>query len=71
MKNRIISGRAGKLLLTVGCALLAAGGVARAQFGIGNLAIVRLGDGTQTLGNTGNSVFIDEYSTIGSLVSSL
>ncbi len=42
-----------------------------AQFLPGNLAIVRLGDGTQTLGNTGNTVFIDQYTQLGGLVNSL
>jgi hypothetical protein len=42
-----------------------------AQFLPGNLAIVRLGDGTQTLGNTGNSVFVDQYTPVGGLVNSL
>jgi hypothetical protein len=42
-----------------------------AQFLPGNLALVRLGDGTQTLGNTGNTVFIDQYTPLGGLVNSL
>ncbi len=34
-----------------------------APFGAGNIVIVRVGDGTQALTNTGNSVFLDEYTT--------
>ncbi len=33
----------------------------------GNLVVVRVGDGVQTLANTGNSVFLDEYTVIGAL----
>jgi len=42
-----------------------------AQFLPGNLALVRVGDGTQTLANTGNTVFIDQYTPLGGLVNSL
>jgi hypothetical protein len=45
--------------------------ITQAQFLPGNLALVRLGDGTQTLGNTGNTVFIDQYTPLGGLVNSL
>src|SRR5277367_5661013 len=34
-----------------------------APFGAGNIVIVRVGDGTQTLTNIGNTVFLDEYTT--------
>ena len=34
-----------------------------APFGAGNIVIVRVGDGTQALTNTGNSVYLDEYTT--------
>jgi hypothetical protein len=57
-------------LLPVAGLLLAAAN-AGAQFTAGNLAIVRLGDGIQTLANTGNSVFIDQYTTSGSFVNSV
>lgn len=43
---------------------------AHADFGIGDLAVLRVGDGTQTLGSTGNSIFIDDYTTGGSFVQS-
>ncbi len=37
----------------------------------GNLVIYRAGSGTNTLANTGNNVFLDEYTTTGSLVQSI
>jgi hypothetical protein len=37
----------------------------------GNLAVYRVGDGVQTLANTGNSVFIDEFTPAGALVTSI
>jgi hypothetical protein len=37
----------------------------------GNLVIYRAGSGTNALGNTGNDVFLDEYTTAGSLVQSI
>ncbi len=45
--------------------------MARAQFSPGNLAVFRVGDGTQTLANTGNSIFVDQFTTGGSRVNSL
>ena len=36
-------------------------------FGPGNLAVLRLGDGTQTLTSAGNTVFVDQYTTNGLL----
>ena len=46
---------------------------ANAQFTLtnGNLAIYRVGDGTAALGSTGTAVFIDEYTTAGTLVQSI
>lgn len=37
----------------------------------GNLVIYRVGAGTNPLANTGNNVFLDEYTTAGSLVQSI
>ena len=37
----------------------------------GDLLIYRVGNGTETLSNTGNSVFLDEYTPTGSLVQSI
>src|SRR5882724_72699 len=34
-----------------------------APFGAGNIVIVRVGDGTQSISNLGNTVFLDEYTT--------
>ena len=42
-----------------------------AAFTAGDLVIYRVGDGTQTLASTGNSVFIDEYTPNGTLVQSI
>jgi hypothetical protein len=36
----------------------------------GNLAVLRLGDGTQALVHSGNTVFVDQYSTKGAWVNS-
>ncbi len=44
---------------------------ANAQFSAGNLAVLRLGNGTETLANTGNSVFIDQFTPFGSYVNSV
>src|SRR4051794_34133122 len=37
----------------------------------GDLVIYRVGDGTHALANTGNAVFLDEYTTSGTLVQSV
>lgn len=59
-----------KVLGVLTLAAVAAVPTARADFGLGDLAVLRVGDGTQTLGNTGNSIFIDDYSKVGSLMQS-
>jgi len=48
-----------------------AGNRSAAQFVAGNLAVVRAGDGTETLSSHGNSVFIDQFTTNGTLAGSL
>ncbi len=48
-----------------------AGSSSSSTFVAGNLAVLRVGDGTQTLGNRGNSVFIDQFTTNGTLVGSV
>lgn len=58
-----------KLLPIVSLSLLAAS--LPAQFTPGNLAVVRIGAAGQTLGNTGNSIFLDQFTTVGGLVNSL
>ena len=37
----------------------------------GNVVVFRAGSGANLLGNTGNNVFLDEYTTAGSLVQSI
>ena len=55
-------------------AVVAAGALCGAASGgpllPGNLAVDRVGDGTQTLANTGNSQFVDQYTPAGVLVNS-
>jgi hypothetical protein len=64
--------RAAALATAIAAAsLLSAPVTARAQFVPGNLVLDRLGDGTQTLANTGNSVFLDQYSPAGTLVNTV
>lgn len=52
-------------------ALFALATSANAQFSLGNLAVLRAGDGAQTLANTGNSIFIDQFTTLGAYVNSV
>lgn len=42
-----------------------------AAFVPGNVAVYRIGNGTQTLSSNGNSVFVDEYTPSGNLVQSI
>lgn len=42
-----------------------------ATFTLGNLVIYRVGTGTGSLVNTGNPVFLDEYTAAGTLVQSI
>lgn len=41
------------------------------SFGPGNLVVYRVGDGAAVLGSTATAVFIDEYTTTGTLVQSI
>lgn len=66
------------ILLVIFACLLADGysqvSVARSAasaFTPGNLVIYRVGDGVSTLINTGNAVFLDEYTPTGTLVQSI
>src|SRR2546422_15576 len=52
-------------------ALFALSVPAFAQFSVGNLAVLRVGDGVQTLTSFGNSVFIDQYTVAGGFVNSV
>lgn len=42
-----------------------------AQFSPGNLAVVHVGNGTETLSGTGNTFFIDQYTTGGSFINAV
>lgn len=58
----------------ISAAFLAVGITANAfaaSFTQGNIVLVRMGDGTATLGSTGTAVFLDEYTPGGSLVQSI
>jgi hypothetical protein len=58
--------------LVVALTVLALGmNVFAAAFTAGNIVIYRTGDGTQSLTNTGNSVFLDEYTQAGTWVQSI
>jgi hypothetical protein len=50
-------------LITVLVALPLGTHAVAAPFGAGNIVIVRVGNGSQLVTNTGNSVFLDEYTT--------
>lgn len=52
-------------------ALLGPMGASAAPFTPGNLAVYRVGTGASSLVNTGNPVFIDEYTPAGTLVQSI
>ncbi len=41
------------------------------SFTPGNLALLRIGDGTQTLSSSGNSLFVDQYTPAGALVNTV
>jgi hypothetical protein len=41
------------------------------SFTPGNLAILRIGNGTETLVSSGNSLFVDQYTTAGAFVNSI
>ncbi len=41
------------------------------NFGTGNFVVFRAGDGVASLANTGNIIFLDEFTTAGSLVRSI
>ena len=48
-----------------------AGNASGAAFTAGNLAVLRVGDGTESLSSHGNSVFIDQFTAGGTLVGSI
>ncbi len=48
-----------------------AGNATSVPFVAGNLALLRVGDGSESLSGHGNSVFVDQYTTNGTLVSTI
>jgi hypothetical protein len=58
-----------RVLFCVGAASLAQ--LAQAQFYPGNLAVLRAGDGLQILTNSGNQIFVDQYTPAGTLVNTV
>jgi hypothetical protein len=48
-----------------------AGNSSSSPFVAGNLAVLRVGDGSESLSSHGNSVFIDQFTTNGTLVGSI
>jgi hypothetical protein len=48
-----------------------AGNLSASPFTAGNLAVLRIGDGAESLGSSGNSVFIDQFTTNGTLAGSI
>ncbi len=48
-----------------------AGNPSSSPFAAGNLAVLRVGDGTESLSSHGNSVFIDQFTPGGTLVGSI
>src|ERR1043165_3009744 len=58
--------------LPLSLTLIAVGSLsASAQFSPGNLAVLQVGNGSETLAATGNSFFIDQYTIGGSLVNAV
>ena len=57
--------------LCVGSAPLSYRRVQAHTFNAGDLVVLRLGNGSQTLTNSGNTVFLDQYSTNGKLINSV
>lgn len=53
------------MALSLGCL------IGKSQFTVGNLVIYRVGTGSGNLLNTGNAVFLDEYTPTGTLVQSV
>src|SRR5262249_32087651 len=58
------------LVIVIGVLMLLPGSAKAAAFTAGNVVVYRVGDGTTSLINTGNPVFLDEYTPAGMLVQS-
>ncbi len=66
-----ISATHGQAPLIAACFLTLTAAATAAPFTAGNVTVYRVGSGTGSLVNTGNEVFIDEYTPAGSLVQSI
>lgn len=60
-----------KLLLSCLFAVAAHTGFSQVAFTAGSLSVLRVGDGSAALGTSATTVFIDEYSTTGTLIRSI
>jgi hypothetical protein len=69
-KPQAIAGVVQSMVIALSVLLLGTGSQA-ASFTPGNIVVYRVGDGTAALVNTGNAVFLDEYTTTGTLVQSI
>lgn len=58
-------------LVAAAIAAVFTGNSQASSFTQGNIVVERLGDGTQTLGTGGNTIFFDEYTPSGTLVQSI
>lgn len=59
------------LLCSLFATAFVAGSTFAQSFQPGNLVVLRLGDGTETLASSGNTVYLDQYTTTGTLVGSV
>ena len=71
MKNLIAGSLFRRMLMLLGLALICIAQTFAAPFTAGNVVIYRVGDGIGSLVNTGNPVFLDEYTPAGVLVQSI
>ena len=71
MKRKWVSVVLTVVLVALAFGALPAPRASAAAFTPGNLVIYRVGNGTGTLVNTGNPVFLDEYTPAGSFVQSI
>jgi Ig-like domain-containing protein/immunoglobulin I-set domain protein len=60
-----------KLGILICIAVISFAQLALAQFYPGNLAVLRAGDGVQILTNSGNQIFVDQYTRAGALVNTI
>jgi 2',3'-cyclic-nucleotide 2'-phosphodiesterase (5'-nucleotidase family) len=71
MKTRFKLSSTLAAVLSMACMLQSGAPLQAAAFTPGNVVIYRVGSGTGSLINTGNPVFLDEYSSTGTLVQSI